>query len=350
VIRRHEPDPVGGLPDREPMALAIALEEVASGRTGMVHSPQVSRRRNVRLLRLACVLGVLAVITVLPAPPASAAVTSDVDGTFLQVWGDADANTVDITCEGGDVKVNGSDPDNGSLACDALMSLVVRGRGGADALTLEHVDQQVDFPELLDISLLGQAGDDTLVGSRGRDFLYGQGGSDTISGRSGADAIDPGVDGGSVDGGPGQDALRLELGGREWHVTDASVQRTSPDPIEFSMTSVETVELRTAASVDAPDRIDASAFGGTLYLTTYGGNDRVLGGSGRDLIVSRSGADRLFGTRGDDVTRGGGGRDLLRGGEGNDLLIGGPGFDRCNGGRGRDTYRGCEAIPAPLES
>ncbi|HYJ60579.1 MAG TPA: hypothetical protein VE032_03855, partial [Actinomycetota bacterium] len=166
-------------------------------------------------------------------------------------------------------------------------------------------------------------------------------------GGSGPDAIDAGANGGSVDGGTGQDFMDVALGGRDWNVTDTSLQRTSPDPILFTMASIEEIRTRTESSTDAADLIDGSAYRGRLYLTTYDGNDRILGGSGEDAMSAMGGTDRLFGTYGDDVLRGGAGRDLLRGGHGDDLLNGGPGFDRCNGGRGRDAYRGCEVISRP---
>ena len=41
---------------------------------------------------------------VVPAAPAYATVTSEIDGTFLTVTGDGADDVIDITCEGGDVK------------------------------------------------------------------------------------------------------------------------------------------------------------------------------------------------------------------------------------------------------
>ncbi len=297
-------------------------------------------------IRLAA-LGLAAAATFFPNIPAEAAVSSLVENHVLRVFGDTADDSIDITCDAGSAKVNGSDPATGLAACSSLTAMVIRGRDGADTVTLEHVDHTNDFTALSGgegIFLLGGAGDDVLTGSPGRDFIDGKGGFDTIAGGGESDEIRVGADGATVDGGSGQDFVSVDMGGDNWILTDAELERVEPDPVVLPETSVEIVELWTDEQADGDDWIDGSAFSGTLYLVTYGGDDRLIGGLGNDRMASLGGRDKLVGGPGKDRMRGGSGNDVLRGGEGDDELFGGPGFDRCHGDAGRNRFHGCEVI------
>jgi Ca2+-binding RTX toxin-like protein len=74
----------------------------------------------------------------------------------------------------------------------------------------------------------------------------------------------------------------------------------------------------------------------------------LIGGAGRDLLVAGKGDDTCSGGSGGDTIRAGGGNDRLNGdggddrlfgGRGRDNLNGGPGTDRGDGGLGRDLVR-----------
>src|SRR4030095_3132872 len=79
-------------------------------------------------------LGFLAVaLPLIIAPSASAVVTSAVTNGILQVTSDA-ADAIAVTCEGGNVKVNGADPGSGGAACSAIQGLFVNGGPGANTI------------------------------------------------------------------------------------------------------------------------------------------------------------------------------------------------------------------------
>jgi RTX calcium-binding nonapeptide repeat (4 copies) len=62
----------------------------------------------------------------------------------------------------------------------------------------------------------------------------------------------------------------------------------------------------------------------------------LIGGAGTDLLVAGKGHDTCSGGAGNDTIRGGAGNDILNGDAGNDRLLGGRGRDNLNGGPGRD--------------
>ncbi len=66
----------------------------------------------------------------------------------------------------------------------------------------------------------------------------------------------------------------------------------------------------------------------------------VTSWEGNDLILGQDGSDVLVGTLGDDIIDGRGGDDSIFGLDGDDLICGGGGSDTIRGGRGHDTRRG----------
>ena len=292
------------------------------------------RRTGIRLLGLALIAGA----TLLPIVPARATVGAEVSGHSLNVIGDAADDAVDVTCEAGDVKVNGADPATGPYPCGELTGIYIEGRGGADTMTLEHVGPD-DFRWLIPgaMFLIGGWGDDILIGSQIGDWIIGGAGYDTLSGSGGKDELDPGADGATADGGLGHDLVYV-VGGGVWVATDTQVEHVSPGPLVIPTTSIESLWIRGG---HGDDRIDGAAYSRTMYLDTLGGNDRLIGGSGIDWMSASGGGDRLFGNDGRDRLRGGGGNDVLWGGRGNDRLFGGPGRDHCSAGGGRDDIQGC---------
>jgi Ca2+-binding RTX toxin-like protein len=279
---------------------------------------------------------IITVATSLPLVPARAAVTSGVEDQVLQVMGDGADDAIDITCVGGNAKVNGNDPDTGMVSCASLHAIGVRGRGGTDHVTLEHVTV-ADFPSVSETYAIGGSGDDTLIGSPEADYLDGGAGYDTVSGAGSSDEILPGPDGGSVDGGGAFDLVSVDGGGR-WLLSDSLLVHQSPPAFAMPLTSVEGVEI---VGGDGNDRVGAGAFTGDVFLVGGGGDDRFIGGTGNDRMSGLGGDDRLFGSAGKDRLRGGGGNDLLEGERDDDELFGGPGADHCRGGSGRDRILGC---------
>ncbi len=80
--------------------------------------------------------------------------------------------------------------------------------------------------------------------------------------------------------------------------------------------------------------------GGRGNDTIYGdaGEDELFGGTGNDELYGKAGDDTLSGDYGKDTLDGGAGNDELYGGDGNDRLIGGTGDDVLSGGSGKDIF------------
>ncbi len=129
----------------------------------------------------------------------------------------------------------------------------------------------------------------------------------------------------------------------------------------------EVLRVNFVSGTDGDDRIDCSRSSAQHIISTYGGddtvigtpygdgiaaddgNDRISGGGGDDFIYGGNGQDRLSGDDGndriygesyDDVVFGGRGDDILYAGSGNDRVLGGPGNDRMFGEEGSDHLIG----------
>ncbi|MCW2814868.1 MAG: calcium-binding protein [Nocardioides sp.] len=149
----------------------------------------------------------------------------------------------------------------------------------------------------------------------------------------------------TVDGGPGDDRLDLEVFGPEQSlVVDASVgTATTPGAAPTSFTAFETYAAQspgplTMSGTDAAEQFLATSCGATIDAA--GGDDRV------ESISYRGGGDfqpdcyRTGGTPyldGPLVVRGGAGDDTLLGGRFDDDLDGGDGTDAVDGRGGSDT-------------
>ena len=241
-------------------------------------------------------LGLLAIALLLVlAPTASAAVMSSVGPTGFMFVSSNAADAIAITCDGGNVKVNGADPGSGAAACSLIRVIQVSGGPGANTINLSGVTQAA-FPNIGTGPVPVQSpiqifdsfgGADSITGSEYPDFIGGGPGSDTIDGGGGVDQL-------SFSGSLGADTITATDG---------------------------------AGSLTAGGETD-----------TYTAVERffINGGQGNDAITSGSGDDSLDGGTGDDTLNAGGGNDFLAGGvfsivegqEGSDTLNGGAGADR----------------------
>ena len=127
--------------------------------------------------------------------------------------------------------------------------------------------------------ILGGKGNDTLVGGAGEDSLYGGQGNDSITSNGGADLIDGGSGNDTLEGNAGRDTI---YGG-----------------------------------------------GGSDVIFGFGGDDSMIGGNGDDTI---------YGAAGDDLIEGGDDDDLLYGDAGKDTIVAGQGYDTMYGGAGDDVF------------
>lgn len=218
-----------------------------------------------------------------------------------------------------------NDGESGELdqIADGIEALV--GGGGNDSIA----GNPSPFAPLVNLLLIGNAGNDTLAGADGNDTLVGDDGDDELNGRAGADEFH---------GGDGQDMVRYfgEIGvlitadGVDDDGTPNEGDNVFPDMEVFHGTEGDDTLIGSDA---------AESFFGN------GGNDYLWGQGGDDLLDGGHGDDSLFGGAGDDVVADGqfgdgSGNDLLDGGEGNDWTHAGDGNDTLVGDVGRDSLYG----------
>jgi Ca2+-binding RTX toxin-like protein len=339
----------------------------------------------------------------LNATPAAAAVSSSVVHHALTITGDVGADTVDVTCVNGNVKVNGVNPDTGTATCASLTNLSVATLAGNDVIDLSGVTR-ADFTNLFEPDVYsgpdndditaahigtfadGQTGDDTLIGLGGDDRLVGDDGIDSVNGGGGYDIISGWVHGPATltdslltsDDGTttfaGMEASVITVGGSTYdgsaftgkQVVRVGVDSTvttgaANDTISWSSGNVtaytgggvNSVEVQATTSVDlAPGAAwksgDMLSFAGVtrarvLWLSFALGGGTVDARTWTKPLRFRNESSRwvtFLGGLGADHAVGGARHDILRGFHGHDTLLGRKGPDTIVGGRGFDTCRG----------
>ena len=227
----------------------------------------------------------------------------------------------------------GSTPGTSGASPAATLTIeagtVQTGTDGNDTLTGDTV---TTYPGVVDY-IDGGAGNDTIEGKTGPDVLRGGAGDDIFVVSAIADLSYKGE---VIDGGDGNDTLRLNKSGAYTDVLDY-------------MTGVETVELNAVKTGTASTddwQFQFSTFAGATNNTLT-----VKKGTGINLttpvVINASAvtdplqklvvvADITTGTM---AITGGAGNDTLNGGAGNDTIIGGAGIDSISGGAGDDTFK-----------
>ncbi len=216
-----------------------------------------------------------------PAPNFSVVI----DGV-LNVNGTTSPDNISITINGNSVIAQLND-DTQTFALSSVRAYVVYGDAGNDTITAG--------PDLLSVSLQGEAGNDVLTGSDNGDVITGGDGNDYIDARGGDDNVRGNLGADTITGGAGKNALYGD---------------------------------------EDNDRINGS--GGRDYISGGSGEDRLYGRAGNDTLEGGANVDRLWGDDGDDMLTGGTSADKLFGGNGNDSLIGQAGADLADGGIGTD--------------
>ena len=264
------------------------------------------------------------------AGPASAAITSTYASGTLTVTGNGADDTVAITCTGTTVRVNGANPDTGSLACSTPDSIVADGGGGADTLEVVSPPGPSKFPALDSTTLAGGEGSDeltgdyigspgyvgTLLGGPGDDVLV-KAGNIVVRGGSGDDRlVGTGGPGTTFDGEEGSDEVFIDIStGSTTQLTlipeDAGITvEFAGQPSAFlTWTSIERVD---ALLNDGQQTFDGAGFSGTVRVNGLGGPDTLTGGAGPDELSGGGGNDVLEGAGGADQHFGDSGDDLLR--------------------------------------
>ena len=270
-------------------------------------------------------------------PAASAqAISASVTDHVLTVGGTSEDDAVAVSCTGGSVMVDDTEPVGGPEACSDLREIRVRMDAGDDRVTLTDVGRSV-FSRLGFVSAHGDDGDDTLIGSAFADALSGGEGHDSLRGGAGADRFEPGPGWNEVVGGDGRDVASFSGSGM-WFVSNRNVDRRSPVDEDTSIRSVEIVKVVGGSERDV---LSGGAFSGISKFSGQGGNDLMTSGANNDVMDGGNGNDWLDTADGNDSLDGGPGDDVLRGGNGNDDMDGGPGSDSCLSGAGADRTTSC---------
>jgi len=270
---------------------------------------------------------------------------------------------------------NFDDVINGTNGADiinertSLLDLLIRGRGGNDAITSGRGDD----------GILGGGGNDVYFAGVGNDHFDGQGGNDTYNASSlsnrivgrfvfgfggvitkgnnlGTDiigsfelnpdgtiaAIVP-VENVIAPAGKGDNLVSLEaqLGDNPLASAEVDLRKGFVTVTEVDGGPSFTVDILNFTDIIGTnlddklkgDNQDNEIFGGA-------GDDIIRGRGGDDDLRGQGGSDNIKGNNGDDTIRGGGGSDEIDGGNGDDTIRGGGGSDEIDGGNGDDDLFG----------
>jgi Ca2+-binding RTX toxin-like protein len=167
----------------------------------------------------------------------------------------------------------------------------------------------------LDNSILGNSGGNGMAGGLGNDFMSGNAGSDTLMGDGGND---------TMDGGTGSDVFFQDVAGDvvqdpfEAGVYDilwTMVTRQLPNNVEILILNGGVLAIDgtgNAGAGNVPNLMLGNNAANTL--TTFGGDDIILGRDGNDVINSgggQGGVEIIAGGLGADTLTSGGGHDFF---------------------------------------
>lgn len=189
-----------------------------------------------RRITLAIVPVVAALALATFAQPASAAITSSVYAAgLLEITGEEGSDTIVVTCAGGNVKINGADPDTGPFNCSAITGILVHSLQSADTIDLSAV-AKADFPISVRPVVYSESGNDSVTASPIGSRMYGGTQNDTLVGLGGDDDLD-GEDGyDTLIGGAGNDKLETSVFGatvlRDWEIVDSVTDTDSLSSVE----------------------------------------------------------------------------------------------------------------------
>src|SRR5215207_2204264 len=313
---------------------------------------EMASKRTRSKARMGVFTGVAAAAALAFPGAASAAVTSQVASGDLVVTSNA-GDAVVITDVGGQVKVNGGDPQSGEAASATIDSIAITGGPDANSIDLKGVTGTA-FPLLANVAVDGGGGNDTINGSQLADVLDGGAGNDRIIGDDnqqdtfdvmrggvGDDTLvwNPGDDDDINEGGAGDDTSEVNGGGKEQFEVKPSAtpgrvlfERVQPDATFGAPFKVDIS--------DDTERLDLNAGGGEDIVNSAAGLDalsfalEIDGGDGNDTIDGGDGNDRLTGDDNPQNTR-----DVVRGDAGDDTMVwnGGDDDDFNEGGADNDT-------------
>lgn len=258
----------------------------------------------------------------------------------LTATGNALKNT--LTGNAGDNRLDGG------LGADTML-----GGAGNDHYVVDNLTDKV--LETTSVSILTDAGGtDTIESSvtwvlgnfvenlelTGSSNINGTGNllNNTLLGNAGANILDgkAGID--SLDGGEGSDLYLIGLATDHGAAEIADSGSMGTDEVRFTATAASTLTLL-AGDSGIEKVVLGTGIGATAVTTgTAALNLNAAAVQNALSILGNSGANSLTGTAYDDTINGGAGADTLDAGAGDDMLLGGLGNDILTGGTGADTF------------
>ena len=260
----------------------------------------------------------------------------------LTITADSADDTIVVTTDSeGFILINGDFLliDNLSVKGSSITGICVKGGSGNDRIDLSGVTDS-DFPNLAEVDLDGEAGNDTVIGTGQSDTVMGGDDNDMLEGLDGFDSLEGGLGLDTLLGGDGDDTIvgGTETGPGEGDSLDGGDGQDSMLGGLGLDTLMGGLGLDTLLGEDGDDSLsgglDSDSILGGLGL------DTLLGEDGDDTLLGEDGDDRLDGGLGNDALGGGLGLDTLLGGDGDDLAVGDEDNDLVSGGAGLDTLGG----------
>ncbi len=207
------------------------------------------------------VVGLAAEVRVKGYEASDQVVVNGVGGDVVNVNGSAGPDTITLTANGTQARVDATGY-SAAVAVSGALSLTINGLGGADTIACTGNLAGLAIPFTLD----GGSGDDTLLGSNGADLLIGGDDNDFIDGNQGNDVAllgagddifqwDPGDGSDTVEGQAGTDALTFNGSGAA-ETLDLSANggrlrfTRNVGSIVMDLDDVEQVDIRTLGGAD----------------------------------------------------------------------------------------------------
>ncbi|HYE94569.1 MAG TPA: hypothetical protein VD962_00025, partial [Rubricoccaceae bacterium] len=224
------------------------------------------------------------------ALPASAQIVATVSNNILHVSGTSGFDFIEVTCAGGNVKVNGLDPSTGPFPCGALHSINVNAGDGGDTIDLSGVRPEDGFALGSSTILNGQGGSDAITGSAFADAVSGGTGDDLVNASGGDDST-------AWVPGDGNDDVFLGEGEE-----DRGNMAGSPAAGNYIVHPVPDSPIALEVDAGPGDLVQFrhQGLGGTVALSTGAGNDRVDVELIEDLLSLFLGEIELDGEDGQD--------------------------------------------------
>ena len=306
------------------------------------------------------------------------AVSSVLDAGTLTIFGDSDANIVNVQQSGSFLTVSGDHSAQFDVADVSLVRFfgsagddffqnftdidtIAAGQDGNDEIRTAGGTDQIfgnDGDDFLlstggNDRIVGNDGVDVLFGGDGDDSIFGLGGDDELNGEAGDDVLVAGFGDDVVHGGSGDDLVFGHFGNDQifggagndrlfGQDDDDTIQGDSGDDVVRGGVGVDTLGGNTGNDRILGDEGADTINGGEGNEIVFGGqgDDIIRGGDGNDLLFAGEGDDDVQGQAGNDILRGSGGDDLLDGGDNADRIAGDDGNDRIIGGGANDTVLG----------